>query len=157
VSERVIVRVDRRVSAPPAAVYAFLTESDRWASWQGAEATIEPRPGGLFLMRMGTGETARGQFVELIPERRVVFTWGWVDAPGVPPGSTTVEIELLPDGDGTMVRLTHKELPADDAPTHETGWRHYLARLEQRAEGLDPGPDPGPGPQTAILMALRVA
>jgi uncharacterized protein YndB with AHSA1/START domain len=148
VSERVIVRVERRVAAPPAAVYAYLTESDRWASWQGEEATIEPQPGGLFRMRMGTGETARGQFVELVPDRRVVFTWGWVDVPGVPPGSTTVEIELVAEGDGTMIRLTHRDLPADDAPTHEAGWRHYLTRLGARAEGLEPGPDPGPG--TAI-------
>ena len=136
--------VERRVNAPPSTVYAYLTDSARWAQWQGADAMIEARPGGLFRMHMATGQTARGQFVELVPDGRVVFTWGWVDVPGIPPGSTTVEIELLPDGDGTVVRLRHRGLPPDEVESHRTGWHHYVRRLGMRADGIDPGPDPGP-------------
>lgn len=139
------VTVERRVAAPPSAVYAYLTDSVRWAAWQGADATIQARPGGLFRMRMHGGQTARGQFVELVPDRRVVFTWGWIDQPGIPPGSTLVEINLHPDGDGTLIQLTHRDLPPDQAPLHAIGWRHYLDRLALRAQGIDPGPDPGAG------------
>jgi uncharacterized protein YndB with AHSA1/START domain len=139
------LRVERRVSAAPPAVYAYLTESDRWAQWQGSDATIEPRPGGLFRMRMADGQTARGQFVELVPDRKVVFTWGWVSAPGIPPGSTVVEIELVPEGDGTLIVLTHRSLPDGERDKHLMGWQHYLPRLATVAEGGTAGWDPGPG------------
>lgn len=138
--------MERHVDASPAAVYAYLTDSDRWARWQGANATIEARPGGLFRMQMGSGRTARGEFVDLVPDRRVVFTWGWIDMPDLPPGSTTVEIDLIADGAGTLVRLTHRGLPPAAVDAHDLGWHHYLDRLRRRAEGVDPGPDPGPQP-----------
>lgn len=136
--------LERYVEAKPAEVYRYLTESELWARWQGVDANIEARPQGLFAMTMGNGMRARGQFLELVPDRRVVFTWGWVDHPGVPPGSTTVEIDLVPKEEGTLVVLTHRGLPADEVPTHTSGWKHYLGRLVIVAGGADPGPDPGP-------------
>ncbi len=93
------------------------------------------------MVEMPIGATARGEFVELVPDRRVVFTWGWVDHPGVPPGSSTVTIELIPDDGGTLVRLTHDGLPDEEVPLHVAGWEHYLPRLAMLAEGGDPGPD----------------
>lgn len=142
-SEPVVVQ--RRVAASPAAVYSHLTDSEKWATWQGASAQIEARPGGIFRMTMGTGQVARGQFLELVENRRVVFTWGWIDLPDLPPGSTVVEIDLEPDGDGTVIRLTHSQLPPDQRDIHRTGWDHYVVRLATASTGTDPGPDPGPG------------
>ena len=139
------LRVERRVAARPAAVYAYLTDSVRWARWQGATASIDAVPGGSFLMTMATGQTAEGRFVELIPDRKVVFTWGWTGNPNVPPGSSTVEIDLVPDGDGTVIALTHRGLTPEGRMAHEVGWAHYLPRLASAAEGADPGPDLGPG------------
>jgi uncharacterized protein YndB with AHSA1/START domain len=95
-------------------------------------------------MTMATGQTARGEFIELVPDQRVVFTWGWIDAPGVPPGSTVVEIDLIAEADGTLLRLTHRDLATDEMDSHRAGWLHYLSRLRTVAEGGDPGPDPGP-------------
>jgi hypothetical protein len=65
--------------------------------------------------------------------------------PELPPGSTIVEIDLEETGDGTLIRLTHRELPADQADVHRMGWAHYMERLARCAAGDDPGPDPGPG------------
>jgi uncharacterized protein YndB with AHSA1/START domain len=141
----VAIRVDRLVKAPPRAVYAHLTESALWARWQGVDADLEAVPGGLFRMTMANGQVAEGRFVELVPDRRVVFTWGWNGHPTVPPGSSTVEIELIPDAEGTLVRLTHRGLPPDDIAPHEIGWNHFLPRLAAVAQGTDPGPDRGPG------------
>jgi len=139
------IRVERRVRAAPDVVYRYLTESAAWSRWQGASAEIEPVPGGRFLMRMANGAIAEGQFVELVPDTRVVFTWGWRADLAVPPGSSTVEIELLPDGDATLVRLTHRGLPVDSIPIHAVGWDRYVDRLAIVAGGGDPGPDRGPG------------
>ncbi len=73
----------------------------------------------------------------------VVFTWGWEgDRHGVPPGTSRVEVSLIPDGDGTIVRVTHRDLPPETRKPHGEGWQHYLARLATVAAGGDPGPDP---------------
>jgi uncharacterized protein YndB with AHSA1/START domain len=136
--------LEQMIAAPPAIVYRYLTESEKWSEWQGSEARLDPKVGGIFSMLMGNGMNARGQFVELVPDRRLVFTWGWVDRPGIPPGSTVVEIDLQPDGDGTMLILTHKAIPEDEAATQRMGWVHYLPRLAAVSAGRTPGPDTGP-------------
>lgn len=133
--------VERVIAAPPSLVYAYLTDSERWARWQGVGAVIQPEPGGRFALSMSNGTKARGEFVDLDPDRRVVFTWGWVDHPGVPPGSSVVEIDLFSEGEGTRLRLTHRGLPQDEVPIHTSGWEHYVGRLVTLAEGGDPGPD----------------
>ncbi len=133
--------VTRQIAAPPSVVYAYLTDSDKWVRWQGVNATIEAKRGGIFALAMANGTKARGEFVELIPDHRVVFTWGWIDHPGVPPGSSTVEIDLVSDGAGTLLRLTHRGLPPDEIATHTAGWSHYTSRLAITAEGGEPGPD----------------
>ena len=61
----------------------------------------------------------------------------------VPPGSSTIEVELTPEGDGTSVRFLHRDLPsAESAASHSHGWDHYLPRLEIAAAGGDAGEDP---------------
>jgi uncharacterized protein YndB with AHSA1/START domain len=135
------LRVERRIDAPPAAVFRYLTDSVRWASWQGVSAEIDAVPGGVFQVVMPNGAFVEGRFVEVVPDRHVVFTWGWRGSPSVPPGSSTVDIELVADGDATIVRLTHRGLPAEDVPIHRLGWDRYLPRLALAAANGDPGPD----------------
>jgi uncharacterized protein YndB with AHSA1/START domain len=96
------------------------------------------------VMGPGGSGVAEGRFVELDPFERIVFTWGWASSPlsSLQPGSTVVTIHLRPDGDGTMVTLTHDSLPQEDRQIHEAGWSLYLDRLVTAAEGGDPGPDP---------------
>ena len=83
-----------------------------------------------------------GEFIEVVPDERVVFTFGW-DEPDhpIPAGSTTVSISLIPEGDKTRVRLVHSGLPDDAVSDHNHGWNHYLGRLAVAAVGGDAGPD----------------
>jgi hypothetical protein len=61
----------------------------------------------------------------------------------IPPGSTTVEIDLVPRPDGaTLLKLVHPGLDDLAADAHAGGWAHYLDRLRSTAEGEPPGPDP---------------
>ncbi|MFL5952678.1 MAG: SRPBCC domain-containing protein [Gaiellaceae bacterium] len=137
------VVVTRLIAASPATVFSFFTERERWIEWQGIGGTIDARPDGELRIAMPGGQVAVGAFVELVPHRRIVFTWGWEgDAPPVAPGSTTVVVELEPAEEGTLVRLTHSGL--DQPPVaehHRRGWERYLDRLAVRAAGGDPGPD----------------
>lgn len=144
-TDRGAIRIERRVVASPAAVYAYLTDPAKWARWQGASAEIDAVPGGLFRMTMPNGVLAEGRFVDLVPDQRVLFTWGWHGSTSLPPGSSTVEIDLIRDGEATLIRLTHDDLPLDEHDAHRAGWRHYLPRLASVAEGRDAGADPGPG------------
>ena len=69
-----LVVVTRRIAASPATVFSFFSDVERWTAWQGVDGTVECRPGGTFRLRMPGGEVAAGNFVELVPARRVVFT-----------------------------------------------------------------------------------
>ena len=52
-----------------------------------------------------------------------------------------VEIDLIEQPDGTLLRLTHSGLPPSECAAHEIGWAHYIERLANVAAGRDPGPD----------------
>jgi len=137
------VVVERHIRAQPATVFSFFTDPQRWLSWQGVDAKIEPEPGGVFRMNVRGDGYASGRFVTVDPPRRLVFTWGW-EMPGnpVPPGSSTIEVELEEADGGTLVRLTHRDLSREAGKMHRGGWEHYLDRLAVAAPGGDPGPDP---------------
>lgn len=135
--------VEQHVKATPQQIFRYFKDPVRWMQWQGIEADIELQPGGIFRVNVIGDGFASGRFVEVVENRRVVFTWGWEspDSP-VPPGSSTVEIDLHPVDDGTMIRLTHRGLPPEALDSHLHGWENYAARLHSVAEGRDPGRDP---------------
>ena len=139
-----VVEQEIRIDARPETVFEFFVDEQKMVRWKGKEAELDPRPGGVYRVVINDRAIARGEFVELDPPRRVVFTWGWEgDENPVAPGSSTVEVELAPDGDGTIVRLVHRDLPDEQQrEQHAHGWSHFLARLAEAAAGRDPGPDP---------------
>jgi uncharacterized protein YndB with AHSA1/START domain len=126
------------IAAPAAAVWEHLTTAAGLMRWVGPEAVAEPVPGGLLEWMHPDGSRMVGRFVELVPHRRIVFTYGWRDGRmGVPPGSTTVEIDLVETDGVTTVRLSHHGLPPASAPDHERGWSYFLGILRDRAAGAD--------------------
>ncbi|MGH2530076.1 MAG: SRPBCC family protein, partial [Actinomycetota bacterium] len=90
-----------RIEARPDTVFAFLTDPDKMTRWKGDSAQLDARPGGVYRLQIGQAVVV-GEFVELDPPRRVVFTWGWEGNDDVPPGSSTVEVTLMPDGEATI-------------------------------------------------------
>jgi uncharacterized protein YndB with AHSA1/START domain len=71
-----IVQVSMMVAAPPEIVFPYFTDPVRYAPWMGGAATLEPTPGGVYRVSMRDGVEAIGEFVEVVPPHRVVFTWG---------------------------------------------------------------------------------
>lgn len=132
-----------RINARPETVFAFFIDPERMIQWKGITAELDPRPGGLYRVEVTGRDIAHGRYVEIVPYSRVVFTWGWEgEGHPVPPGSSTVEVTLTPDGGGTVLRLRHYGLPPEAEAQHAEGWEHYLPRLALAAAGQDPGPDP---------------
>ena len=143
------VRRETHIAAPPATVFAFLTDPEKILSWMGAEATTEPHEGGIYLLKDVGGHanrrTARGAFREVVPVHRLAYSFGWDGDEAVPPGSGLVEIDLIDQDGGTLIRLTHSGLPnAAQHAGHGKGWPHYLGRLAIAASGGNPGVDRGP-------------
>ncbi len=146
-TESTVVERTISIAASPETIWEFFVEPEKATRWMGLNAELDPRPGGIYRCEVLPGHIAHGDFVELDPPHRLVFTWGW--EPGeqgdhaVPAGSSTIEVELTAEGDGTSVRFVHRDLPSADAATsHAHGWDHYLPRLEIAAAGGDPGEDP---------------
>lgn len=136
------LELERRIAARPETVFAYFVDPERYTRWMGVGAVLDARPGGRYEVRVPQGLTAIGEFREVDPPHRVVFSWGWDGHETVPAGSTEVEVTLTPDGDGTIVRLVHSSLPGpDEVASHTIGWNRYLDRLVVLGEGGDPGPD----------------
>jgi uncharacterized protein YndB with AHSA1/START domain len=130
------------IDATPETIFELLTVPDKHVLWDGTEAELDPSPGGVYRVLVAGKFQAAGEFVEVVPNERIVLSFGW-DQPGhpIPPGSTRVVYELIAEGEKTRVRLTHSGLPDDAVADHTEGWDHYLGRLAVVATGGDAGPD----------------
>ena len=106
-TEPLMVRRETHIAAPPATVFAFLTDPEKIISWMGTEAKTEMHPGGLYLLKGVNGRrVARGAFREVVPVHRLAYSFGWEDSDVVPPGSSLVEIDLI-DQDGGKIGRAH--------------------------------------------------
>ncbi len=140
---RDVVTCHAVVPAPPQEVFGWFVRPELLVRWLGIAAELEPRPGGRFRFQVTEGQWCSGRYVEVVPGRRVVVTWGWDSgAIPVPPGSSTVAVDLLEHPDGTLVRLVHSDLAPEVRPLHAEGWSRFLPRLAAVVAGRDPGQHP---------------
>jgi len=131
------------IDAPPSAVFQFLTDPAKMIRWMGIRAEIDPKPGGIYRVEPNGRDVIRGEYIEVVRDSRVVFTWGFEGGGyGVAAGSSRVEIDLTREGKGTRLRLVHRELPPPAREGHDAGWGHYLGRLKTVCEGGEVGRDP---------------
>ena len=132
----------RRINASPERVYEACTRPELLAKWFSpkpfhvCEVDADVRIGGKFSFRM-TGEPgtygAEGVYREIVPNRKLVLTWTWVDAPPDEPldgSASLVTFDIAPDGAGTALTLTHEALrDQDEADSHQEGWIQALDKL----------------------------
>ncbi len=102
-------------------------------SRRGADLSVEVdvRPGGrfsvVFRLLNGDEHNPTGIYREVVPEKKLVFTW---DLPGSPEPQSLVTLRLKPFEGGTELTLTHEHLPDEAACTsHEQGWNGLLDKL----------------------------
>lgn len=132
------------IHAPAEEVFEYFIDPVRFGQWMAEGATLNPEQGGTVRWTHPNGDSVSGRYVEVNPPRRLVFTYGWERAEvRIPPGSTTVEIDLTTQDDGaTLITLVHRGLEGGAVDAHRGGWAHYLDRLRSAAEGQPSGPDP---------------
>jgi uncharacterized protein YndB with AHSA1/START domain len=119
---------DVLIRAQRATVFRYFTDTARFAAWWGTGSEIDPRPGGAVLIRYPNGVEAGGEVLEIAPERRIVFTYGYRDpAKPIAWGASRVTIALEDRADGTLVRLRHEFTEAGALDQHVPGWWYQLA------------------------------
>ena len=61
------VEKEVRIAARPETVFGYFTEPDKMVKWQGKQATLDPRPGGVYRLDINGENIARGEYVEVVP------------------------------------------------------------------------------------------
>jgi uncharacterized protein YndB with AHSA1/START domain len=128
-----VIVATEHIQAPPEVVFPYLTDPALIVKWIGDRAELDPQPGGVFSLDMGE-VVAHGAYITVEPPYRVVFSWGISGSDALPPGGSTVEVVLTPDGDDTMVVLTHRDLPSTHIGNHRAGWEQRLGLLRVAAD-----------------------
>ena len=141
-AEETSLEIIRFISAPPACVYDAWTDPARLKQWFGPEnvrtrnITAEVRVGGKYrwdvITQEGEDWAAFGEYRELVPGKKIVFTWQWDDDEAWENRTSVVTVELFESDGGTELRLRHDQLPSGESrDRHSEGWNSLLDRLEQ--------------------------
>lgn len=138
-----VVEHEIRIQAPRERVFGLPSSREGFALWMPV-AIIEPRVGGTIEFRFvceGRAEhIAFGEITTYDPPSRMAFTWDFKNDPL--DARTEVTIDLVPEGEATLVHLTHIGFVDDEeAAKHAQSWEYWLGRLKARGEGEDPGDD----------------
>jgi len=129
----------RRFKAPPAKVFAAWTQPEQIKRLFGPDGTqcshaeFDLRVGGRYMIAAtsanGEKHQVSGVVREIIPGAKLVYTWAWVSTPE---RESLVTAEFKPDGDGTLLTLTHAQFFDEDArDRHNGGWSGALDKLEK--------------------------
>lgn len=141
-ADRTALQLERFINASPARVFEAWTDPQQLKQWFGpdwvqtCEIVAEAKVGGKFRWNLITGnggkKTIAGEYRELIPAQRIVFTWKHENDRGWKNRTSIVTVELSDHDGGTHLRLTHVQLPDEESrDDHNKGWKSALDRLEK--------------------------
>jgi uncharacterized protein YndB with AHSA1/START domain len=141
VANRPSLTLERRINASPEKIYAAWTEPENLIRWFGpamvkqdtVRADIDARIGGRYHISFdddrGEHHEVGGTYRELVPYRRLVFSWAWHSTPE---RESLVTVLLKPDGAGTLLTLHHEQLfDAAARDAHERGWTGTFDKLQR--------------------------
>lgn len=140
--EKTSLEITRFINAPATRVYEACTDPAQLKEWWGPEGVrtrsldADPRIGGKYrwdlVNQEGEEMTAFGEYRELVPDKRIVFTWQWADDDVWQNRTSVVTIEFFDRHGGTELRLRHEQLPSEESrDRHNQGWNSVLDHLEK--------------------------
>ena len=132
----VTVRVTRKFDAAPERVFDAWLDPKTAGRWlfatptgQMVRAEVDPRVGGRFLFvdrRNGEDVEHFGEYLEIDRPRRLVFTFAVTKFETF---VTRVNIDIVQQGAGCELTLTHEGVFPDFASRTQEGWGKLLAGL----------------------------
>lgn len=137
-NQRPSLTLRRHLKAAPDRVFRAWTVPEKMVRWWGTDggptklAETDLQVGGAFRIGFhssdGTYNEVGGVYREIVANERLVFTWAWHTTPE---RQSRVTIGLQPEGEGTMLTLTHDMFVDEKArDDHRRGWTMALDRLE---------------------------
>ena len=141
-ADKTSLEIKRFINVPRDRVYAAWTDPAQLKEWFGPENvrtrnfTADARVGGKYrwdlINEEGEDMTISGEYRELVPEKKIVFTWKWDDDETWKNTSSVVTVELSDRDGGTELRLIHEKLPSEESrDRHNEGWNSVVDRLEK--------------------------
>jgi uncharacterized protein YndB with AHSA1/START domain len=139
-AEKPSLVLHRKFPVAPEKVWRAWTEPEALKRWFGPEgpqpvsvADVDLRVGGRFRMVFGGPEgnehEAAGVYQEVVPNRKLVFTWCWPRT--TPDRISQVTILLRAEGGGTDMEFRHEKFHDQAARDgHNRGWTQTFAKLE---------------------------
>ena len=150
----------RRIAARPSIVFEAMTTAEGVSAWFGPDdlpvirAEMDARVGGAFRVRFrtvdGREHEACGEFLEMVPPRRIVMSWSWASGGELDERGRTsrIEIELASIAGGTELTFTHADLGSEaSTKSHAGGWTGALDKLVRHLEN--------PAATTALTSEMR--
>jgi len=141
-ADKTSLEIKRFINVPRDRVYAAWTDPAQLKEWFGPENvrtrnfTADARVGGKYrwdlINEEGEDMTISGEYRELVPGKKIVFTWKWDDDETWKNTSSVVMVELSDRDGGTELRLIHEKLPSEESrDRHNEGWNSVVDRLEK--------------------------
>ena len=132
------VKVERTIERTASDVFRAIKEGRLFfnCSADTEASTIDFRVGGKYtLLFKSYGVTQQGEFLEIVPDQKIVFTWCQSFEEPLTP-DTTVTIELIAEGKKTHLKLNHVGFKTKDScDDHEGGWTNGLTDLIAEIQG----------------------
>lgn len=139
-AEKTSLQIKRFINAPRARVYAAWTDPAQLKEWWGPESVrtrnfaADVRVGGKYrwdlINQEGEEMSVFGEYRELVPGKKIVFTWRWDDDDVWQNRTSIVTVELSDRDGGTELLLKHQQLPSEESrDRHNEGWNSVLDRL----------------------------
>jgi uncharacterized protein YndB with AHSA1/START domain len=136
-----VLTITRVFDAPLARVWrawADLEETSKWlgpGDWSGRMTSSNVSPGGTYSIVMthkdGNVMTVEGRFREIVPEKKLVYTWAWLGEDGKPGREMLVTVAFRAVGGKTELTLTHEGFDGIEArDAHMGGWNGVFAKLD---------------------------
>jgi glutathione S-transferase len=141
-ADKTSLEIKRFINAPRDCVYTAWTDPAQLKEWFGPENvrtrnfTADARVGGKYrwdlINEEGEDMTISGEYRELVPAKKIVFTWKWDDDEAWTNTDSVVTVELSDRDCGTELRLIHEKLPSEESrDRHNEGWNSVLDKLEK--------------------------
>jgi uncharacterized protein YndB with AHSA1/START domain len=144
-AEKPSLNLQRRYPVSPEKVWRAWTDPEAIKRWWGpgghdpvSLAQLDVRVGGRFRIvfggAQGNDHEVQGVYREVVPNRKLVFTWTWPRT--TPERESLVTLLFKPDGAGTELDFVHSQLFDESVRDgHRRGWSESLVKLEQFLQG----------------------
>jgi uncharacterized protein YndB with AHSA1/START domain len=141
VREKPFLALNKSYPVAPEKVWRAWTDPEAIKRWWGpgghdpvSLAQLDVRVGGRFRIVFGGAQgrdhEVQGVYKEVVPNKKLVFTWTWPNS--TPERESLVTIVFNSVGGGTELEFLHAEL-FDEAVRdgHKRGWGDSFAKLEE--------------------------